>query len=422
MINRLTVRAHRKGPVAELILSTLGFGVLTFLVFLYIVKWDLLPIELSSDHLSQENTGLFDALGGWAIGFAGALVAIRIAGLATNIQKSDSIREQIKVWNDQVQHISDLNSRLTRAAYDAKRVCAAVLLRANDVYDSSSWLPEHLKNSINTEHNDEIIGDTREESLQATLEQKLEVLVEVIEEVSKDSLFRSVLSDTRQSYDSGDHSLVSDYFCQDEVRNHVVEVIEKNDKFFNVLDELNHSSRNFGVGLMEFRAKKLFEYFHDDLMRITALQKKNLSTDKQSIEIADAAWLFLGLLLLRGKGDINEQNSSENHGFIFLALLLGSLPTDKTVETYINKTAEGIENTYDQESTNGLKQKIQQLSKRLYFVDAKELAELAILIRACNKNLDYLKVSAMNTGISSNVKANADYDDLKDKPGANAKG
>lgn len=409
-----TMTYLRRTPAAELGTYTFVVLVITFLIFWLAVKWDVLPIELSNGHLSQENTGLFDALGGWAVGFAGAWTAIRIAGLATNIQQSDSIREQTKVWNEQIQHISDLNSRLTRAAYDAKRVCAAVLLRANDVYDSSSRLPEYLKNSINTENTGATKGDNREESLQATLEQKLEVLVEVIEEVSKDLLFRAVLVDTHQINDSVERSLVRNYFRQNKAREDVVGVIRENDKFCNVLDELNDGARNFGVGLMELRAKNLFEYFHEDLMKITALHKKDMRADKQTIEIADAAWLFLGLLLLRGKGDTTMQNHSQNHGFIFLALLLGSLPTDKTIQAYLNNTLEDIENTYDHERIEGIKNKIKQLSKRLYFAGKNELEELATLVEVCNNNLDYLTVAAMNTGISSHVKVNKDNGDLKD--------
>lgn len=429
MIARLVYRMRlfdRLGPVAQMIVATLGFGALTFVVFWCTVKWNLLPVELSSGQLSQENTGLFDALGGWALGFAGALVAIRIAGLANNIQQSDSIREQIKIWDDQVRHISDLNSRLTRAAYDAKRACAAVLLHANEL-DSTKRLPEYLRNSINSgykKRSDDVRISTpegalnREESLQTTLEQKLEVLVEVIEEALKDSVFRTVLEDTTHTSNSENAPTVRDYFWKEETRNQVLSVIEKNDEFVNVLQELNDGARNFGVGLMELRAKNLFDYFYDDLMRITELQKNDLPTNGQNIEIADAAWIFLGLLLLRSKGEPNTANNSksENHGFIFLALLLGSLPTDKTIEAYLKTKAQDTDKIYSSKGSEDLQKEISQLSKRLYFVDASELKEIARLIRVCNDNLYYLTVSAKTTGISSNVEDDLD-DGLKDKSG-----
>ena len=61
------------GPVSELIILTLFFGTFTFALFWLTIKFQLLPTELMRPDLSQEDTGLFDALGGWALGFAGAV-------------------------------------------------------------------------------------------------------------------------------------------------------------------------------------------------------------------------------------------------------------------------------------------------------------------------------------------------------------
>ncbi|MGY5451432.1 hypothetical protein ACVFI8_10875 [Agarivorans sp. MS3-6] len=409
-VMRYWLRQAIQSPVNHLVISTLLFGALTFIIFWFTIKWNLLPLELSASQLSQENTGLFDALGGWALGFAGALVAIRIAGLAASIQQNDSIREQVNLWGSEVERISELNSRLTRAAYDAKRACAAVLLHAEELYRTQelpSRIPEHLNNPINKAaavQNEPSEGKRElEQSLQHKLEQKLEVLVEVIEEAFKDSLFRSVLlhanSEGSSSTVNNNSTLISDFFSDRSAREQTISIIKENQHFFNILEGLHHGARNFGIGLMELRAKDLFVHFRKDLMRITEFQKQKSNNDTSKIEISDAAWLFLGLLLLRSKGDANLH--SQNHGFIFLSLLLGSLPTDETVSRYLNDKASDVAKIYSKDGMDDLKREISELSKRLYFVKGEELSELAKLVSFCDSHLEYLEVFAKSTGISS---------------------
>ena len=394
-------------PVSHLIISTLLFGVLTFILFWSTLKWNLLPQDLLPSKLSQENTGLFDALGGWALGFAGALVAIRIAGLAANIQQNDSIREQVNVWASHVERISDLNSRLTRATYDAKRACAAVLLHAEELYRTEelpSRIAPHLSNRVNRPQvASQITRESfvSEERLQHKLEEKLEILIESIEEAFKDSIFRSVLEHASNADPSNNsqEALIANYFVDSASQKKVVEIIEQDAEFFNISEGLNRGSRNFGVGLMELRAKELFQHFRKDLMRITEFQKQETDIDGKKIEISDAACLLLGLLLLRSKGNAGQR--SQNHGFIFIALLLGSLPTDETVSKYLNVKASDVKKTYSREGNEHLKLEIKELSKRLYFVKGEELKELAELVATFNGNLEYLEVFAKNTGIST---------------------
>ncbi|MDV7103857.1 hypothetical protein R3X26_05465 [Vibrio sp. TH_r3] len=409
-------------PVMHLVVSTLLFGAITFLIFLFTIKWDLLPLELSTSQLSQENTGLFDALGGWALGFAGALVAIRIASLAASIQQNDSIREQVNLWANEVERISELNSRLTRATYDAKRACAAVLLHAEKLYRTQYLpprVPEYLNNSIykTTEVSPNESIDRQQEleqNLQTKLEQKIEVLVEVIEEASKDALFRDVLKCASEEQSdlavNNNEHLISEFFIDEKVRKQTIDIIDNDQHFFNILDGLQSGVRNFGIGLMELRAKDLFEHFHKDLMRITELQQ-NSHVDESKIEISDAAWLFLGLLLLRSKGNSKLHNRSENHGFIFIPLLLGSIPTGEMVENYLNKKATDVEGIYSKDGMEDIRYEISLLSKRLYFVKGDELSDLIKIVSLCSSHLEYLEVFADNTGISSTK--NKDENDQK---------
>ena len=400
---------------SHLAISTLLFGSITFLLFWGIVKWNLLPVELSTEYLTQENTGLFDALGGWALGFAGALVAIRIAGLAANIQQNDSIREHVALLASQVERISDLNSRLTRAVFDAKRASAAVLLHAEDLYTKQllpSRMPEYLRNSISmvnetAESKDAATKQRKslEEGLQCNLEKKVETLIEVIEEAFRDSVFRAAILSANKNnnqVETGNSAyLISEFFNSQQAQDSVVNIIKHDEHFYNVIEGLNHSERNFGIGLIELRAKNLFEHFATDLSRITQFQKRRADLNGNNIEISDAAWLFLGLLLLRSKDD---NDSSNNHGFIFIALLLGSLPTRETIKQQMHKKIADAGQSYSKTGVENLYSEVDALFDQLYYIKGEELSDLAKLVSLCSDNLDYLAVTAKNTGVSNFAK------------------
>ena len=398
------------GPVSELIILTLFFGTFTFTLFWLTIKFQLLPTELMRPDLSQEDTGLFDALGGWALGFAGAVVAIRIAGIAKNIQLNDSIREQIRLWEEHVERISDLNSRLTRSISDTKRACAAVLLYAKDLY-----ITEQRAHLINPKpgRDGKVVKPQEahdpEEMLQEKLEEKLEKLVETIEEAFKDSVFRSVLQFSvqadinRRSAPEKTHmkNYSESFFTSSKDREAVKRIVDDDNEFFdvlNVLSGLNQGARNFGIGLVELRAMGLIQHFRMDLMRLTEYQEDNQG-DGEALEIADAAWLLLGLLLSRRK----RENSSigQNDGFIIIALLLGSLPTEKTMNDYLNSKFNQVVQTYSGEGSETMRREVDALSKRLYYVKGNELSELADLITKCSNNLSYLDVLTKSTGVSA---------------------
>ena len=398
------------GPVSELIILTLFFGTFTFALFWLTIKFQLLPTELMKPDLSQEDTGLFDALGGWALGFAGAVVAIRIAGIAKNIQLNDSIREQIRLWEEHVERISDLNSRLTRSISDTKRACAAVLLYAKDLY-----ITEQRAHLINPKpgRDGKVVkpheAHAPEEMLQEKLEEKLEKLVETIEEAFKDSVFRSVLQFSvqadinRRSAPEKTHmkNYSESFFTSSKDREAVKRIVDDDNEFFdvlNVLSGLNQGARNFGIGLVELRAMGLIQHFRMDLMRLTEYQEDNQG-DGEALEIADAAWLLLGLLLSRRK----RENSSigQNDGFIIIALLLGSLPTEKTMNDYLNSKFNQVVQTYSGEGSETMRREVDALSKRLYYVKGNELSELADLITKCSNNLSYLDVLTKSTGVSA---------------------
>ncbi|MBW8189728.1 hypothetical protein K0504_01660 [Neiella marina] len=413
-------------PESQLIVWTLFFGAVTFILFWLTIKWQLMPAALVKPYISQEDTGIFDALGGWALGFAGALVAIRIAGLTASIQQNDSIREQVKVWAEHVDRISTLNSRLTRSISDAKRASAAVLLHAKEIYHEEN-IPAFLTNTLSGKPKSTVksqLNHDPESRLQEKLEDKLEVLVETIEEAFKDSIFRSVLYFTAQqeqeslsrkpnfskaskstSESESNHqqeNYVDTFFESEEARIAVERIVREDDDFFNVLNVisgLNKGVRNFGIGLMELRAMPLFDHFRQDLLRISSFQQKKSKSADDNLEIAEAAWLFLGLLLSRRKRD--NSVVSQNDGFVIIALLLGSLPTEETIEQYLSSKFKESEKTYSKVGKALMVREIEELSKQLYYVKGEELSELADLIIKCSNNLAYLNVLTKSTAVSA---------------------
>ncbi|MBH0015075.1 hypothetical protein JFJ09_11225 [Pseudoalteromonas arctica] len=412
-------------PVGELIYLTLFFGTITLAFFWLTIKWELLPASLVKPYLTQENTGLFDALGGWALGFAGALVAIRIAGVAKKIQENDSIREHVNLLGKHVERVSELNSKLTRSTVDAKRACAAVLLHAKNLNDLNKLSKvSHLMNSIDKNRTDKGMVEVNEqrhrqqqEKLQTKLEEKLEILIDTIDEAFKDSVYRSVLQIVSSEYTEkaivfSDEDFTKKYFNSTETRKNLIAIVEEDNVFFNILKVIGSlGTRNFGIGLMELRSTLLFEHFYKDLMRITSFQQVDSESGKEPIEIADAAWLFLGLLISRSK--IDGGRESNNDGFILMALMLGSLPTEKSIKTYLDTKKPEVVNDYSSAGRAFMEREVDELAKRMFFVKGKELSDIVKLIKMCNDNLGYLDVLTKNTGISLEAESVEDDRDAK---------
>ncbi|MDM7862229.1 hypothetical protein QTP81_16605 [Alteromonas sp. ASW11-36] len=434
--------------VNQLIIWTLFFGVITFILFWLTVHLNLLPSALMSPSLTQESTGLFEALGGWALGFAGALVAIRIAGVASVIQEKDSIREHINLWKADVTHVSELNSRLTLAVMDAKRASASVLLYAKEFVKRDDPNP-HLHNTWSS--NPKLLTEEekrasahelqkREEQLSAQLESKLEILVRTIEEVFTDSVYCSVLESSLGEVPTADNSSLgnknkvqqntckelpmNDFFTNRETRDYVSKVVKEDAEFFDVrqaIKGLNLGIRNFGIGLMELRALPLFEHFKRDLNHITIIQEELMVADKKLFEIADVAWLFLGLLLSRKK--TGDQPFDYNDGFVFLALMLGSIPTEQSIKDYLGSQLREIEDDYSKKAREYMEQERLEMAQRLYFLDESDLKEFADLVKKFSDNERCWQVYTRNTGVSSEyVFSEIDSNEAKDRDSGKQEG
>ncbi len=382
--------------VSQLTLATLVFGAFSLMLFWLTLKLNWLPDDLLPSRLTQENTGLFEALGGWALGFAGALVAIRIAGLATNIQQNDSIREEIAVLDTYVAKISELNSRITRATYDAKRACTAVLIEAVELYT-----PDHLKNiKPGTGWNAPAQMD---KSVQQHLVEKLDLLIEVIEEASRDQAFRSLLNYCyKVEKKNNDVYMVSnslhDYFARDEACQTMYEVVCKDKGFYDFIRELNESSKNLGVGINHLRSKNIYSYYRSDIVKLLAL----VNRDDVDMQYSDAAWLLLGILLLQNK----DTDKNYNHGFLLISLILGSLPNEMLMKEYLLGQMNENAGDYTRSGKNRLSAEIDELSEQMYYLKETDLTEISNLFDICQRNREFLEVTARGEGLSKLATAN----------------
>lgn len=396
--------------VSQLTLSTILFGLISLVFFWLTLKWNLLPEDLLPSRLTQENTGLFDALGGWALGFAGALVAIRIAGLATNIQQNDSIREETIHLTNSVEKISDINSKITRAIYDAKRACTAVLLEAEDIlYMPSAHMSNYLSTAPTQKHQElspEVLSN---------LITNLDSLIATIEEASRDFTFRSLFEFARANQqDSGvrlsKETQLDHFFTEQEARDELLNIVVEDEQIYDFIEQLNLSSKNLGLGISHLRSKNIMLEYSADLKKLLALVRAN------EREYSDAAWLLLGMFLLHDKVEVDGRERVYNTGFLLISLILGSLPNRVLLKKYLEFQLEETSMEYTRSGKKRLHGEVDKLSKQLYYLrgadddpsiekskHASDLADVISLFKVCADKTDILRVKSKVTGLNQTL-------------------
>jgi hypothetical protein len=353
--------------VSQLTLFTILFGFISLVFFWLTLKWNLLPEDLLPSRLTQENTGLFDALGGWALGFAGALVAIRIAGLATNIQQNDSIREEIIHLNSSVEKISDINSKVTRSIYEAKRACTAVLLESEDILFE---LPEHLSNYHGHKPPPKSLELSPE--VLSNLIGNLDALISTIEEASRDFTFRSLFEFARsRPLDSGillsEETQLDNFFTRQDTRDNMLSIVAEDAQMYDFIEQLNLSSKNLGLGISHLRSKNILMEYTADLKKLLGLVHNN------DLEYSDAAWLLLGMFLLHDKVDVQGRTRVYNTGFLLISLVLGSLPNRVLLKKYLEAKLEETSMEYTRSGKKRLEGEVAKLSEQLYYLRGAEV-------------------------------------------------
>lgn len=437
----------------QLVLWTIIIGILSFVTFWLVIAYGLLPDALLPESLTQENTGLFEALAGWALGFAGALVAIKIAGLATNIQQNDSIRNLESFLTEQAGAISDYNSEITRGIFDAKRACHAVLVFAKENefvvrrpsrLQKNGYLYNIDESDIDLQHKDEernlqIEKDRQiQQDLNNNLIEKLEGLISVLEKASRHSLFREVLSSAEKTQevettieyiknklDNNKQRLLT-FFHKDvdakDVEDEFLRVLEGDGAFFDCIGSLNESDNNFGIGLSHIRSRGVFQHYERDIKHLLELENNN------HLEFAEAAFLFLGSLLLqnregerrRGHSAVSTHDSENNynHGFILLTLIMGSLPNEHILKHFLSDQVKSRCKEYSSEGTKILEQAVEDIAGNIFYLDQNALKQTIELFKKVLKNKDYyLQVKSNSVGQSRNSDIQNNLEDKEQNSG-----
>jgi len=333
-------------------------------------------------NMTQEESGYFGALGGWAIGFAGALVAIKIAGVATNIQENDSIRSIESALETEVQTISTYNSDIEVAALDAKRACTSILIDIQAKKEFRSRQKSIFFNDLSPEKNaakdaqptDELL---EEESNRNNLIEKLIVLVKAIENAVRDPIFIQATKNclqnesrnpTEQTVASLDQffSLISSGTpsARKQFESTLADysnVIINDEQFFDFFKTYEQATHNFAAGVNNIRAEPVYQAYKKDIDFL-------LDQDKHASALnpSEASWLLLGLLLLQ-EVDYNNQNRSLNHGFVFLALMMGSLPNNKSTHQYFQQKYTKLQEEYGSSGRKKITALLNHYSQTVYY-------------------------------------------------------
>lgn len=442
------LRAVTESHVFLLVFWTVLVGVASLFIFVWLLDPSNIIYHLGEysapapRDMSQESSGYFGALGGWAIGFAGALVAIRIAGVATSIQQNDSLRAREEVLEAEVDLISGYNSKIIMALLEAKRACAAVLIdiqHQQDKRDEEQYKrridPVFLNNlnggQVNVEAQqgaglgEEAIFEMPEN--RHYLISKLTELVREIESAVRDPAFihaaRAVSRDEEQlqsldefcsllaSRDKGPEAFA-------DVIKEYSKVIVEDGVYFDFIQAYENATHNFAAGINDLRAGSLYQTYPKDIEQLIAQMSLK---DEGSLKPSEAAWLLLGMLLLQEFGEKPHENLRFNQGFLFIALMLGSLPNNISVYAYFSNKLKNSVTDYNKQATQKLDARMRALAETVYFprgiseLDSRTGIESGLLreindVLICNikKTPSLLLIMAKTRGLSQKAPQNGE--------------
>ncbi len=432
---RLITDSH----VFLLVFWTVIVGIASLLIFMWLMDSDNIIYHLggfsapSPSEMSQESSGYFGALGGWAIGFAGALVAIRIAGVATSIQQNDSLRAREEILEAEVNLISGYNSRIIMALLESKRACAAVLIDIQNQKDQ--FVREQRKRNANpifhnsikggqtlsAASNDDVIKPL--ESISESTENrrylitKLTDLVREIECAVRDPVFIKAARSMAKT-ESKVQSLNT--FCSllanssknpkpfADIIDSYSKVILEDAAFFDFIQTYENTTHNFAAGINDLRADSLYQSYTKDIEQLITEMK---GTDKDSLNPSEAAWVLLGMLLLQEFGKKPNEALRFNQGFLFIGLMLGSLPNNISVYQYFDHKLEDSLTDYSKQAIQKLKKQMRVLADSVYFPHGKNqqdqqgesglLREINdVLVHSIKKTPSLLIIKAETRGLS----------------------
>lgn len=322
--------------IIELVSMTFLFAICLVGLFQFFNPTDIL-FRAPKD-ISQNESAYIDAIGNIAIGFAGAWVAVKIAGIATNLQQQDSDSKFKETYQKEAHRVSLLNSNLTRDVLEAKRSCTSfiVFLLENPKLTMSKGKREiyNTNENVTTEEVNKLLLN-----FYVRLENDILKLINSIEELVMDKTYMSILLDNMTGHSPPSHKYeLEQYFTlKDEAeRREMIEyysnIIIKDTERFGFYSEYMVNQSNFGDGLHYIRSNSLIDERKIYIKKLLQAERNGV------IKVSEAAWLLLGSLLVGTQTPEDKKEArTSNTGFFFIALMLGSEIDDDLFKRYLKK-------------------------------------------------------------------------------------
>ena len=331
---------HLLALLELLVTTTVLILALAWIFEIVHTKWgSLIEFLINPKLITQNESGYISAIGSIAIGFAGAWVAIKIASVATELQKQDSINKVKSNYQKEADRVSGLNSTLTKSILEAKRSCTSfiTLLRSTN----GVLIPPKKLASINID--DDALTATNEllNEFHYKLEDKLLEVVNAIEALVMDKTYMNIIKSQEKEKNNNNNILESYFKKENTVQDREViiksyeDIILKDSSRFDFFKEYSDTQKNFGEGLHDLRSKSLVKN------RLEYLRDLVHGLDQGKINSSEAAWLLLGCLLI-GHKHHDKDKVTHNTGLFFISLILGSEIDDDLFKSYLIK--EGKDN------------------------------------------------------------------------------
>ena len=395
--------------VTAVFVGVISVGVLYGIILLSTPPKDGIDI-LGLGKVNGDIAELFAGLAGWVAGFAGAYVAIKIASVATNIQKHDSITDFEELMEHDMGLISDLNAKLVKSSLTVRRAITANLM----------WYEKSLKSMQG-----DIFNDFGKAEKIDVLQQEVAELQNKRGELNTEAEINKHLLDSLSCFSSELESAIrnpvywkllaggltateSDVDDEPSIEE-VIKIVEKDEEFYDFVSRYEDNTDNMMSGLNDLRVSSLQETFGS---YIRYLLRKHWSEDSgnDKLTISQLSWIILGALVHRTRAENNSQ--TKNEGVKFLALMFGSLPNDECLKIYFDGKIN--ETKFDKKLKKILRKKMDDLRSRVFFPHGpgskkNENRFSSGFLNEIIKCLDYLKnnerillMSVASSGISGN--------------------
>ena len=299
-----------------------------------------LAFLISPKLITQNESGYISAIGSIAIGFAGAWVAIKIASIATSLQKQDSINKVKSNYQKEADRVSGLNSTLTKSILEAKRSCTSFITFLMSY--EGILIKKSKRTLINgLDHDTLAVADKILDEFYNKLEDKLLEVVNAIEALVMDKTYMNIINSQEANNDN--HNILDSYFDNEKTvqdRKEIIDsyddIILKDSNRFDFFTEYSLNQNNFGEGLHYLRSKTLVTDRKEYLIDLLD------SLDQENIKPSEAAWLLLGSLLI-GHKHTGKDKVTHNTGLFFISLILGSEIDDDLFKSHLIKEGNGSE-------------------------------------------------------------------------------